>query len=422
MFRILYSILGYVAIPLILLRLLWKSRKIPAYRQRWAERFGLFAIPKNKQNGIWLHAVSLGELIAAIPLINALLKQYPDLPITITNMTVTGSARVQKEFGDKVFHVYVPYDLPSVVKRFLNKVQPKIVIILETELWPNILHYCGKENIPVIIANARLSEKSMRGYQHIAGITRAMLQNVSILAAHAYADADRFVALGLPRERAVVTGSIKFEITNALDIFEKAAALRATFGDRPVWIAASTHETEEEKILQAFAQVLKKIPNLLLILVPRHPERFSAVKELCIKQGYRVVTRSSHESCNAQTQVYLGDTMGELKILYAASDVAFVAGSFKAIGGHNVLEPIGLNIPTITGPHMFNFAEINEMLLKADALVQVPDEKMLVSVVIELLTNSAKRETLQSNGEKVLSQNRGALQKNLDLVSKVLKT
>lgn len=247
MFRIIYSVLGYIAVPLILLRLLWRSRKTPAYRQRWCERFGYFTIPKNKQQGIWIHAVSLGEFVAAIPMIKALMARYPDLPITVTNMTITGSNRVQQEFGDQVFHVYVPYDLPTVVKRFLNKVKPIVTIIFETELWPNILYYCGKQHIPVMIANARLSERSMRGYQRIANTTRAMLQNVTVLAAHADADAERFITLGMPRERVQVTGSIKFEITNSPSIFEQAKILRNNFGERFVWIAASTHDTEEQK-------------------------------------------------------------------------------------------------------------------------------------------------------------------------------
>ncbi len=420
MLRMIYSLLFYLAIPVVLLRLLWRSRRTPQYRQRWHERFAWFVIPANQQNGIWIHAVSLGEFVAAIPMVKALIQQYPDLPITITSMTITGSNRVQKEFGDKVFHVYVPYDLPTVVQRFLRKVKPKIVIILETELWPNILYYCGKQNIPVIIVNARLSQRSMQGYRRIAKTTKAMLQNVSVLAAHAKTDAQRFIDLGLSSDRVYITGSIKFEITNPPSVFEQADVLRRSFGHRLVWVAASTHEGEEIKILTAFKIILQSVPDALLILVPRHPERFSSVKDLCIKQNYHVVSRSSGEICSAMTQIFLGDTMGELKLFYAASDVAFVAGSLMPIGGHNVLEPIGLNVPTVTGPHMFNFEEINQLLLSANALRQVQDEQTLATAVIQLFQDTTLRAQMQSNGEKVLSQNRGALQKNLDLISQLL--
>ncbi len=418
MLRIIYSVLFYLAVPLLLLRLLWRSRAVPEYRRRWCERFAYF--PKPKPHGIWIHAVSLGEFVAAIPMVKTLMQRYPDLPITITSMTITGSNRIQKELGSQVFHVYVPYDLPTVVNRFLTQVKPKIVVILETELWPNILHYCGKRHIPVMIANARLSERSMRGYQRIADTTKTMLQHVSVLAAHANADAQRFITLGLPKQRCYVAGSIKFEIINSPSIFEQADVLRRSFGQRLVWVAASTHEGEDAKILAAFKVILQAVPEALLILVPRHPERFHAVKELCQKHKYHVVTRSSHEPCSMVTQVFLGDTMGELKLFYAASDVAFVAGSLVPIGGHNVLEPIGLNIPTVTGPHMFNFAEINDILLAADALIQVSDEQQLAQTIIALFQDPIRRAAMQRNGDKVLSQNRGALQKNIALIDELL--
>lgn len=420
MLRYIYSILFYLAIPLILLRLLWRSIVIPQYRQRWYERFSLFRTDKKQQKGIWIHAVSLGEFVAAIPMVKALLQQYPDLPITITSMTITGSNRIQKELSDQVYHYYVPYDLPGVVKRFLKKVQPKLIIILETELWPNILHYAGKQDIPILLSNARLSLRSMQGYQRIANTTKKMLQSITVLAAHAQADADRFIELGLPPDRAVVTGSIKFEIINPPSIFEQADVLRQQFAQRLVWIAASTHEGEEKQVLHAFKKILQRLPDALLILVPRHPERFSSVKELCIKQGYHVVTRSSNQPCSMVTQIFLGDTMGELKLFYAASDVAFVGGSLVPVGGHNVLESIGLNIPTVTGPNMFNFAEINTLLLQADAIKQINDAEQLAQVVTHLLQDPTERANMQRNGEKVLSQNRGALQKNLALISALL--
>lgn len=421
MLRYLYSALFYLLMPLVLLRLLWRSRKMPEYRRRWAERFAYFNFPKKSQHGLWIHTVSLGEIIAAIPMIKMLMQQYPELPLTLTSMTITGSNRIQKEFGDSVTHVYVPYDVPSVVKRFLTKVQPKMVIILETELWPNILYYCRQRQIPVMLANARLSERSAKGYQRLASITKEMLQSVTVLAAHAKADAERFIALGLPAERAHVVGSIKFDVDNSESIYQQAAVLRQQFGTRPVWMAASTHEGEEAKILQTFKQVRNALPTALLVLVPRHPERFAAVKALCQQQGFSVVTRSSGDICTDSTQVFLGDTMGELKTLYAAAAVAFVGGSLAPIGGHNVLEPISLGIPTMVGPHMHNFAEITAMLLQADALVQIQDTAQLAPAVQQLLTDAAQREQLKLNGNQVMTANRGALQKNLALIAQQLK-
>tara|TARA_R110000868_G_scaffold69261_1_gene204158 strand:- start:37185 stop:38429 length:1245 start_codon:yes stop_codon:yes gene_type:complete len=412
-----------MAVPFILLRLLLRSRRIPAYRQRWHERFARFDIESKWQHGLWVHTVSLGEIVAATPLIKAIQKRYPDLPITITTMTITGSERVRGTFGNEVFHVYVPYDLPTVVSRFLNKVKPKAVMIFETELWPNIMYACKKRHLPVMLANARLSERSAKGYRHISHTMKKMLSAITLLGAHAHADAERFVQLGLDNDKVQVTGSIKFETNIPASIFEQAEVLRDLWGrGRPVLIAASTHAGEEEIILDVFKQVAKSIPDALLVLVPRHPERFSAVIELCKEQGYHTVTRTSNEPCSMVTQVFVGDTMGELKLFFAAGDVAFVGGSLVKIGGHNVLEPASLGTPTITGPYMFNFEEINAVLTKAGALIQVFNPNELAENIIHLLQNSALRAEISEKAERVMKQNKGALAKNMALFAKLLNS
>lgn len=421
MLKPIYTILFYLAIPFILLRLLWRSRHIMDYRQRWLERFGFFAITEQWQQGIWVHTVSLGEVVAATPLIKAIQKQYPQLPITITTMTITGSQRVRKNFDERVFHVYVPYDLPTATARFLRKLQPKVGIIFETELWPNLLAACRHRQIPMMLANARLSKRSANGYQRIAKITRQMLSSFQVIAAHAKADGQRFIELGADAKCVSVTGSIKFETNVPVSVFEQAEVIRDLWGrSRPIWVVASTHDGEEAKILQVFKQLLRELPQTLLVLVPRHPERFSDVIRLCREKGYRSVTRSSRQACDEKTQVFIGDTMGELNLFYAACDVAFVGGSLVGVGGHNVLEPISLGKPCITGPHMFNFTEITDSLLQADALIQVQNAEQLLDMVKQLLQDSHARAQMSERALQVFETNKGALGRNMALLNELL--
>ena len=275
--RRIYTLFYWLLLPFILFRLLWRSRKAPAYRRRWLERFGIFN-SEVKPGSLWVHAVSLGEVIAAVPLINEFRKQYPDEPVTITTMTPTGSERVKAVYGDSVLRVYVPYDIPLLIQKFINKVKPRLLVIIETELWPNLLYVCNKNHLPVLLANARLSERSARNYARVKTITAQMLQNISKIAVQTKAEADRYIGLGLPPDRITVTGSIKFDIRIPQDLEDKAAGLRRLLGiDRRIWVAASTHEGEEEQVLKAYAKIRQHFPNALLILVPRHPERFPAV-------------------------------------------------------------------------------------------------------------------------------------------------
>ncbi len=413
--RYLYSFLLYLAAPFLFLRLLWRSRNAPDYRKRWLERLGF--CPYNFSQCIWIHAVSLGETIAAVPLIKAIKARYPDVPLLVTNMTPTGAARTKATFGNSVLQAYIPYDMPDAVERFLSRTNPTLAVIMETELWPNMIATCKKKEIPIIIANARLSEKSASGYRSIGSLTREMLQSINLIAAQATADAERFIALGAPREKVKVTGNLKFDIEVPADLAAKTDALRAQIGaQRLVWIAASTHPGEDEIILAAHKLVLEKFKDALLVLVPRHPERFDAMAALAQQQGFAVARRSKQEPCTATTQVYLGDTMGEMLLMYSLADVAFVGGSFVPVGGHNMLEPAVLSKPVLTGPHLFNFAEISEMMFKAEGMKKVETAEQLAAAICELFANMECRNQIGRNALSVVEANRGALAKQVQMV------
>jgi 3-deoxy-D-manno-octulosonic-acid transferase len=414
--RYLYTFLFYLALPFIFLRLWWRSLRQPAYRQRMSERLGFY--PQKLEKSIWVHAVSVGEVIAAIPLIKALISRYPHLPMVVTTMTPTGAERVKTALGDRVIHAYIPYDLPDAVQRFIDHMHPVIAIIMETELWPNLLAVSRKNNIPICLVNARLSEKSAKGYHRIAPLAQEMLRNLDLIAAHGYADADRFIALGALKERLVVTGNIKFDIELPAELATKSLVLREMLGkQRFIWIAASTHEGEEEIILAAHKKIREHNPSALLILVPRHPERFDAIAKL-IEQSFVSSRRSMQQDCTQETAVYLGDTMGELLLLYSAADVAFVAGSLIPRGGHNMLEPGALGKPIITGIHLFNFAEISELFVSANALIKVLDANSLAAQLILLMQQPEERKQMGDRALKVVAANRGALAKQIEMVSK----
>lgn len=415
--RWLYTATFIVALPFIFLRLLWRSRKNADYRQRWAERLGLFMPPKNP-GGLWLHAVSVGESIAAITIIKEFQKQFPEVPVTVTTTTPTGSKEIGTKLNDRVFHVYFPYDLPWAVNAFLNRIRPTLVVIMETELWPNCLQVLKNRNIPVLIANGRLSPASMKGYGYIKAFTREMLAALTMVAAQSKMDGDRFLELGLPKTALNVIGNVKYDMLLPEGIEAKGQALREAWGvSRPVLIAASTHAGEEEQILKAFSLLQKRFKDLLLILVPRHRERFNLAADLLRAQGFLYVTRSSLETPTQDTAVFLGDTIGEMLLLYAASDIAFVGGSLVPVGGHNTLEPAMLGVASIVGPHVHNFIEITHKLKTAGALVQVQNSEMLAEAVSDWLVNSDKRLLAGQNGRQVVIENRGAVQKMLQLMA-----
>lgn len=412
--RYFYSILYYLFIPLVLLRLVWRARYNKAYLQRWPERFG-FANQAIPEQSIWIHAISVGEVLAAIPLIKQLRHTYPQLPLLVTTTTITGSTRVQESLKlPELYHVYCPYDLPDAVGRFLKNYRPRLLVLIETELWPNLMHACYQQKIPVLLANARLSERSYKLYHRYRLLTRPMVEKLDLILAQAEPDAERFIQLGIPKERVHITGSIKFDLSIPSGLKTEGKVLRSEWGAlRPVWIAASTHAGEEEVVLQAFTQLRKHVPELVLILVPRHPERFEQVAVLCRQQGFNITRRSEKIAAHSQMDIFIGDTMGELLLFYAAADVAFVGGSMVTVGGHNPLEPAALGIPVITGPHTFNFATIMQQLQAIDVAVLVQDSESLAMVVLDLLRDVSKRQLLSQRAQTFVEQNRGALAKHL---------
>jgi 3-deoxy-D-manno-octulosonic-acid transferase len=410
----LYNLFVYIALPFAYLRLLWRSRLAPAYRKRLAERFAHY---KNdyQTNGIVLHAVSVGEANAAVPVIKHLLNKGELL--TVTTTTPTGSARVQALFANQIQHVYLPYDHPMAMNRFLDKFKPKQFIVMETEWWPNLFSGLKQRKVPLFIANARLSEKSMRGYLRFRKMSKMMADCITHLAAQTKEDAQRFAKLGVAQDKITVTGNIKFDMLHDQGMAQRSKELKQTFLSRPVWIAASTHAGEEQAIIDAVHIIKKKIPNTLTIVVPRHPERFQAFYQKCQKEKLNIARRSKNETVNAETDIYLGDTMGELMLLYATGDVAFVAGSLANIGGHNVLEPAALGLPIITGPHVFNFADIVKQLGRAGGLIIVDDALALAEQVISWLRDPTHAKLAGQHAQQVLTENRGAITRLLALLA-----
>jgi len=407
--RWLYSLLLYLLTPVVFVRLWLRGRKAPAYRARWGERFGhtgpFAQIPR-----IWIHAVSVGETIAAAPLVRALKDSYPDHAILITSTTPTGSAQVRRLFGEEVEHCYLPYDLPHVLGRFLQRIRPRILVVMETELWPNLFAACQARTIPVLVVNARLSERSFRGYRKILPLIRPALRATLVLA-QTEDDAARFRSLGAPKERVVVAGNLKFDQGVPEGVLEEGRALREQLGrGRSIWIAASTHAGEDTPILQAHRRLLAKQPDALLIIVPRHPERFDEVASLVASMGFSLQRRSSADTVDQAIEVFVGDTLGEMMFFYAASDLAFVGGSLVETGGHNPLEPAALGLPVITGPHWFNFSGIYPELLDSGAACQVSDSDELAATLAEWFDNEELRREAGEAGRQVVARNRGALE------------
>jgi 3-deoxy-D-manno-octulosonic-acid transferase len=422
--RLLYIIALYLLTPVILLRLLFRAIKAPAYRRRWGERFG-FVGGVSGDNIIWLHAVSVGETLAAVPLVKVLQEQYPQHRLMLTCMTPTGSERITAAFGDRVHHSYAPYDMPDAVARFLNRVQPKILIIMETELWPNTIAACAARNIPVVVANARLSAKSAGGYGKIASLAAPMLRAINAIGAQHRDDGQRFTDLGLPASALTVTGNIKFDLCLDQSIKDKATELSAQWRGtaltpRPIILASSTHRGEDEIILRAFAMVRAASDSQpLLVLVPRHPERFDAVAELCAEAGLIVARRSANQP-TSDADILVGDTMGELMAFYGACDLTFVGGSLVPTGGHNMIEPAAWGVPILTGPHLFNFAEASQLLLAADAMQVCDSAETLAEQMIKLLQNPQRRDAMGKSARQIAEANRGALEKLMAVIKPLL--
>ena len=420
--RHLYSVFFYLLMPLILLRLLFRGMAAPNYRKRWLQRFGFFTPPELNKDTIWLHAVSVGETLAAVPLVKALQTKYPDHRLLITCMTPTGSERITAAFGDSVDHSYAPYDTPDAVARFLRRVQPKMLIIMETELWPNTVAGCYKRQIPVILANGRLSEKSARGYGRVPGLSAPMLGQLTAVAAQHGDDGARFTELGLSAKNLYITGNIKFDLDLSAEVRQSAEALRQQWSgttQRPILLAASTHRGEDEIILQAFGLIKQSVDNLLLVLVPRHPERFNQVGVLCREAGYSLARRSSNDSVE-QADILLGDSMGELMTFFGACDIAFVGGSLVTNGGHNMIEPAAWGKPTLSGLSVFNFAEVSRLLAEAGGLSLVEDAAALADATIELIENPEQAQQMGQQAQRVAEANRGALKRLLTVIDNSL--
>ncbi len=415
--RHLYSLILLLLLPLVIIHLGWLSLRNPGYRQRWRERFG-FIPPQPATPTIWLHAASVGEVQAAAPLIDRLQDSYPDYRVVVTTMTPTGARAVQQRFGGSVTHFYLPYDLPFMVRRFIHRLQPSISLVMEMELWPNLFRSCRRAGVPVMLVNARMSVRSAAGYARLAGLIRATLNDISLIAAQSQGDAERLIKLGARPDSTVVSGNLKFDIRLPHSISEQAQVLRRMLSvNRPVWIAASTHEGEEKILLDAFETVLEQYPDCLLMLAPRHPERFDRVADLCRRRGFSIVRRQQQEApVTAATRIYLVDTLGELPVCYAASDIAFVGGSLVNIGGHNMLEPASLAIPVLTGPHYFNFTEITAGLAEQGAAWVVNDTGELAAQVLNLLGDANLRYQAGQNARRVVEDNAGGVEALLELL------
>ena len=413
--RALYTLFWYLSLPLLFLRLWWRGRRAPAYRQRWRERLALGYRRGTLSGSVWVHAVSVGETLAAAPLIEGLLAAHPDTPLVVTTTTPTGSERVRALFGDRVTHVYCPWELPGAYRRFLNAFDPRLVVILETELWPNLCAATKARGAKLLLMNGRLSEKSYRGYSKLPRLVRPMLARFDTLAVQTEAEARRYEALGASRSQLVVNGSVKFDLTLDDAVRDRASALRTPWGGRPVWIAASTHPGEDEIVLAAHRRLREVRPEALLILVPRHPERFDDVAGLVRRAGLGLARRSREEAVDDGVGVYLADTMGELLMLFGAADLAFVGGSLVPVGGHNLLEPAAWGLPVLTGPHLHNFTAIAALLDEAGALTVVPDEEQLATALAALYDDAGECRRRGEAAAGVVAANRGALQRGLNI-------
>ncbi len=419
----LYQIALYIAFPVVLIRLIIRISRSRRYINRLPQRFGFGLHPDDPSGGgnrIWIHAVSVGEVNAAVPLIHALQANYPDRRFIITTMTPTGSDRVVQNFNHTVDHCYLPYDYPGAVKRFLNRLNPCMAIIMETEIWPNYIAECRGRNIPVIYANTRLSKKSYEGYLRFKKLISPILGKVDHFAAQTRADSERLVHLGANQDCVEVTGSLKFELDIPASALEAAQSVRRDLGfDRPVLVAGSTREGEEAHVLRAFFEAKRAIPDLLLVLAPRHPERFRKVYKLCLRSNCKTVLRTrSSGVIDSDVDIYIGDTMGELTLLIAAGDIAYIGGSLVPAGGHNLLEACAASVAVIFGPHMFNFQEISDMVLERGAGVQVMDAQELAEVIVRFVNDPVLRNQYGSHGKGFVDENKGALSRILKIIDR----
>ena len=418
--RIVYSLALYLLAPVTVYHLIWRGFRLPAYLQRWSERYARYRSPPT-QRTLWLHAVSVGEVNAAVPVVNALRRGRPDLRLLVTTITPTGSERVRALWGHEVDHVYLPYDMPGAVGRFLAHFRPHAALIMETELWPNLLFGCRDRGVPVFILNARLSERSLRGYRVLAPLVGRALRTVRTVAAQSMADAMRFVRLGADPAQVVDVGNLKYDVLVPVGLDAFVEAFRGSAGgERPVWIAASTHEDEEAAAIAIHRRVRARHPDALMLWAPRHPERFRSAAEHARAAGLQVSTRSRARWPSGSDAVFVIDTLGELMNFYGCAQVAFVGGSLQPIGGHNLLEPAATGAAIVTGPHLHNFSEIAQRLAAADALRIGRDADEVARAVLGLLDDPAARHRMSESGRALVETGRGALAQTLALLRPVL--
>jgi len=416
-----YLLAVYLAAPVISAVFLWRGLRDRGYWRNFGERFG-FGAPA-APHGVWIHAVSVGEVQACAPLVGVLRQRYPDLPLTVTAVTPTGAARARALFGGAAQVRYVPFDLPGAVRRFFARVQPRLAVIVETELWPNLYRECGRRRVPLVLASARLSARSVGRYRRLGALFRDTLSQAAVVAAQGTGDAERFQALGADPASTHVTGNLKFDFQLPPRTVERGARLREQYAHaRALWVAGSTHGGgEEQALLEAQRRVRALHPEALLVLAPRHPQRFAEVAALLHQAGASFVRRSQGAAAAAQTcEVLLLDSLGELLDFYAAADVAFVGGSLVPIGGHNLLEPAALGVPILTGPYNSNSEEIARLLIAGGAAEVVRDAATLGARVSALLANPEARVRIGAQGRASVDSNRGALGKLLGLIEPLL--
>ncbi|MDC0612271.1 lipid IV(A) 3-deoxy-D-manno-octulosonic acid transferase [Vibrio sp.] len=406
----LYTLLILIASPIYLSILIRKMSSLSSAQHRWLEYIGLGKIKSESTRPIWIHAVSVGESMGIIPLIREIKKSHPAKCIIVTTTTSTGAQIIMSQLKDDVTHYFMPFDIPWCVRRFVTKINPETFIIMETELWPNTLSIVNSLSIPITVINARLSEKSCKSYQKLGSFFRRVLNKVDHIVCQNPSDRERFERLGMDASKLSVSGSLKFDIKIDDAAIEKGVNIRSEFGDRPIWIAASTHQGEDEQLLTVHQQILKQLPNALLILVPRHPERFDSVFKLCT-ESFDTVRRTGKLPVKSSSQVYLADTMGELIALFAASDVCFMAGSLigDKVGGHNPLEPAAVGLPVITGPSYYNFKDIYRCLFELGIAFEKSIPTEIAKTVCSHLENKNKLGDIKIKAKTFVEHNRGAL-------------
>ena len=406
--RLVYTLLWWLLLPVLPLRLWWRGRREPGYRANVGERFGFYRCAAHATGALWIHAVSLGETRAIAPLIERLQREAPARPILLTHMTATGREAGRTLFGDRVMQAWLPYDVPFAVRRFLEHFRPRAGLLVETELWPNLTAAVARTDVPLLLINARLSERSAQGYRRVALLSRPLLRAIAGIAAQSEADAGRLRDLGA--QHVVVTGNLKFDVAVTPAQRHQGAALRALFGaDRPVLMLASTRDGEEALLLDALARTDALPAATLIVIVPRHPQRFDAVAALLDERRVPYARRSANAPIGASTRVVLGDSLGEMFAYYGACDVAFVAGSLLPLGGQNLIESIAAGVPTLIGPHMFNFAEASEAALAAGAALRIRDADEMFAVAARLLGDRGERERMRENAQTFIAAHRGAI-------------